>query len=99
MAGDRLFKIAARLPLEMILNAPMHMRRLTGDAKREGNLGVVSWLDPGDAAAFRMVRDHMIDATQRGDRAMREGNGFGQPVETRCDPGGVTLSEIASVSQ
>lgn len=99
MAGDRMFKVAARLPLEMILNAPMHVRRLTGDAKRERNLGVFSWLDPGDASAFRMVRDHMIDAAQRGDRTMREGNGFGQPVETRRDPGGVTLREIARVPQ
>lgn len=99
MAGDRLFKVASRLPLQVVLNAAVHMFGLTRDAKREGSLGVVSWLDPGDPPAVRMMGDHMIDAAKRRDRTMREGDGCGKPVETRSDPGGVALSEISRIAQ
>ena len=99
MAGDRLFKVASRLPFQVILNAAVHMFGLTGDAKREGSLGIVSWLDPGDPAAVRMMGDHMIDAAKRRDRTMREGNGCRKPVETRSDPGGVALGEISRIAQ
>ncbi len=99
MAGDSLFKVASRLPLQVILNAAVHMFGLTGDAKREGSLGIVSWLDPGDPSAVRMMCDQMIDAAKRRDRTMRERNGCRQPVETRCDPGGVALSEISRIAQ
>jgi len=91
--------ISQPFPLQIILNAAVHMFGLTGDAKREGSLSVVSWLDPGDPAAVRMMGDHMIDAAKRRDRTMRERNGCRKPVETRSDPGGVALSEISRIAQ